>query len=354
MTRVRLNQIGKQYGDTMAVTEVDLDVGAGELFFLLGPSGCGKTTLLRIIAGLIEPTRGQIRFNDRDVTDLGTESRNAVMCFQNYALWPHLSVRENVEFGLNMHRMPRADKHTRVDETLQLVRMFTMADRRPNALSGGQQQRVALARALAVRPDCLLLDEPLSNLDTKLRLEMRSEIRRICKIARFTTIYVTHDQQEALSIADRIAVMCDGRICQVGKPADLYNKPATSFVADFLGQTNLLPGRILSREPGMVRVQTSAGRITCATTKNDLPDSVIVSVRPEHIEIAPEGLSISNDQTNRLSGELIQTMFLGESAEYTVRIGQPKLKVLQSPPRFCKEGPVTITFAAAHALALAE
>src|ERR1700722_18666905 len=198
MTAVKLDHISKKFGSTLALDDINLSIGAGELFFLLGPSGCGKSTLLRLIAGLHEPTAGRIFFNDRDVTSLGTEQRNAVMCFQSYALWPHMTVAQNVSFGLEVRGDNRAAQRQRVDEVLKLVQMTPYAARKPNELSGGQQQRVALARALAVKPDCLLLDEPLSNLDTKLRLEMRSEIRRICKIARFTTIYVTHDQQEAL------------------------------------------------------------------------------------------------------------------------------------------------------------
>jgi len=181
MTRVRCEQITKRFGDTVALDAISLDVEPGELFFLLGPSGCGKSTLLRLIAGLLAPTGGRIRFDDRDVTALGTEQRNAVMCFQSYALWPHLTVRENVRFGLDVRGLGRAEQQRRVDDVLGLVQMAAYAARKPNELSGGQQQRVALARALVVTPDCLLLDEPLSNLDARLRLEMRGEIRRICK-----------------------------------------------------------------------------------------------------------------------------------------------------------------------------
>src|SRR5689334_11486480 len=195
MTAVRLDRITKVFGATQVLRNISLEIRAGELFFLLGPSGCGKSTLLRLIAGLHGPSSGRILFNDRDVTALGTDKRNAVMCFQSYALWPHMSVRENVRFGLGVRNVPREAQERRIDEVLKRVRMDTSANRKPTQLSGGQQQRVAVARALAVRPDCLLLDEPLSNLDAKLRLEMRSEIRRICKTAGFTTIYVTHDQK---------------------------------------------------------------------------------------------------------------------------------------------------------------
>src|SRR6188474_1582436 len=196
MTAVRFDHITKRFGTTVAVDDVNLSIGGGELFFLLGPSGCGKSTLLRLIAGLHEPTAGKIFFNDRDVTNLPTQDRNAVMVFQSYALWPHMSVRENVRFGLSIRGGSKAEQLQRVDDVLSLVHMRELSDRKPNQLSGGQQQRVALARALAVKPACLLLDEPLSNLDAKLRAEMRTEIRRICKEAKLTTIYVTHDQSE--------------------------------------------------------------------------------------------------------------------------------------------------------------
>ncbi len=235
VTSIRLEHLTKRFDSTVAVDDVSLQIEAGELFFLLGPSGCGKSTLLRLIAGLYEPTAGRISFNDRDVTDLPTEKRSAVMVFQSYALWPHMTVRENVRFGLSVRGGSKSDQLRRVDEVLTLVHMREYADRKPNQLSGGQQQRVALARALAVNPACLLLDEPLSNLDAKLRAEMRTEIRRICKEAGLTTIYVTHDQSEALAIADRIAVMDRGKLVQVGTADEISNSPASDFVAEFLG-----------------------------------------------------------------------------------------------------------------------
>ena len=259
MTSIRLQHITRRFGSTLALDDIDLQIVPGELLFLLGPSGCGKSTLLRIIAGLLEPTTGRIFFNDRDVTDLGTEQRSAVMCFQNYALWPHMTVRENVAFGLSLGRGPTNGRDQRVNHFLRLVQLDRYADRKPNSLSGGQQQRAALARAMAVEPKCLLLDEPLSNLDAKLRLEMRGEIRRICKSGDFTTIYVTHDQKEALSIADRIVLLKDGRIVQVGEPTELYYHPRTSFVADFVGQTNLLKGEITRENLGGIAVQTPIG-----------------------------------------------------------------------------------------------
>jgi iron(III) transport system ATP-binding protein len=236
MTSVRLENVSKHFGSTVALDDVSLNINAGELFFLLGPSGCGKSTLLRLVAGLYEPTRGRIFFNDSDVTMLGTDRRNAVMVFQSYALWPHMSVRENVRFGLAVRKLDRAKQDARVDEVLDLVHIRELADRKPNQLSGGQQQRVALARALAVEPACLLLDEPLSNLDAKLRHDMRGEIRRICKTSGVTTLYVTHDQKEALAIADKIAVMRAGKIEQVGTASDVYHRPANEFVREFMKQ----------------------------------------------------------------------------------------------------------------------
>src|SRR3954469_24543619 len=284
MTSVRLDHLSKHFGATVALDDVTLEVAAGELFFLLGPSGCGKSTLLRLIAGLHEPTAGRIFFYDRDVTALGTDKRNAVMCFQSYALWPHMSVRENVRFGLSVRKVERAEQDRRGGEVLWLVRMSALTDRKPNHLSGGQQQRVALARALGVKPDCLLLDEPLSNLDAKLRGEMRSEIRRICKTAGFTTIYVTHDQKEALSVADRIALLKAGKLVQVGTPSQLYHEPNSTFVADFIGHTNLLPGEIVSRDGQTVQVQTPAGRMV-ARAVGEVPDNVVVSIRPEQMRV---------------------------------------------------------------------
>src|SRR4051812_32901314 len=292
MTSVRLDHITKAFGDTVALADINLDIGAGELFFLLGPSGCGKSTLLRLIAGLHGPSSGRLWFNDRDVTGLGTEKRNAVMCFQSYALWPHMTVADNIRFGLNVRKVPRPEADQRVDEALRLVQMEPYAARKPNQLSGGQQQRVALARALAVRPDCLLLDEPLSNLDAKLRHEMRSEIRRICKTAGFTTIYVTHDQKEALSVADRIAVLRAGRLAQVGTPSELYHRPNSGFVADFIGSTNLLPGRLAGRAGEHCVVVTAVGRFVASPSPavaGRADGEVVVSIRPEQMQVVRNG-----------------------------------------------------------------
>ena len=333
MTSVRLDKISKRFGPVIALQDITLTIESGELFFLLGPSGCGKSTLLRLVAGLHEPTTGKVFFNDDDVTRLSTEKRNAVMCFQSYALWPHMTVRENVRFGLEVHHVPRTEQEQRVDEVLQLVQMDALAQRKPNELSGGQQQRVALARALVVKPRCLLLDEPLSNLDAKLRLEMRTEIRRICRQAGLTAIYVTHDQKEALSIADRMAILNAGRIEQIGKPREIYLRPHSRFIAGFMGETNFLPGTIADRGNGQVLVDTPAGRVTCASDTLHAPTGtkVTVAIRPEvvHLGDAP------SDSPNRFEGSVHDTQYLGEVAQHQLKLsrGDLSLKVFELNPR---------------------
>jgi iron(III) transport system ATP-binding protein len=321
MKPIELNNLSKRYdGGTLAVDRVSLRIETGELFFLLGPSGCGKTTLLRMIAGLIDPTDGTILLGDRDVTRVPVEKRNTAMVFQNYALWPHMTVRRNVEFGPRMRGLGGGDRKRRCDENLQLVRMDPYAKRKPNQLSGGQQQRVALARALAAGADCLLLDEPLSNLDAKLRAEMRTELRRLVKTSGATAVYVTHDQKEALSMADRIAVMDAGRLAQVGTPEELYNRPATRFVADFLGEANFLQGT-LRGEPGRWTLETSCGRLAVAEP-GPAPQSdreVRFCVRPERIELLPPGAS-APDGAGTLSATVSQQVYLGEVRQYTCRL----------------------------------
>jgi iron(III) transport system ATP-binding protein len=347
MTSVRLDHISKQFSDFAAPTDIDFTIAAGELFFLLGPSGCGKSTLLRLIAGLHAPSSGRIFFNDRDVTNLATEQRDAVMVFQSYALWPHLSVRENIRFGLRVRKMSSSQQRQRIEEVLALVHLNNEADRRPSELSGGQQQRVALARAIAVRPTCLLLDEPLSNLDAKLRHEMRAEIRNICKSQGVTTIYVTHDQKEALSVADRIALMDRGRIAQIGTPADLYGKPTSAFVAEFVGETNLIPGKVAARPDGRLRVTTAVGDLLT----NDDPrvdGNVVLSIRPEHMRIVDGQPSAAN----HLTGTVEESTFLGEASEHSLRIGQTKLKVVSFPPRFNPSSEMTVEFDASDVVVL--
>jgi iron(III) transport system ATP-binding protein len=316
--------------------EINLDIASGEIFFLLGPSGCGKSTLLRIVAGLQEPSSGRVLFDDRDVTKLPTEQRNAVMCFQSYALWPHMTVEQNVRFGIELRHLSPAEQTQRVNEVLQLVQMSELRDRKPNQLSGGQQQRIALARALVVHPSCLLLDEPLSNLDTQLRLEMRGEIRQICRSAKSTALYVTHDQKEALSIADRMAVMNAGRIEQVGAPQEIYLRPKNKFVASFMGETNFIDAAVIEANDHQIVTSTSLGKITASINGTSLKvgDKITLSIRPEviHLSDAP------STAVNRFGGFLHDTQYLGEFAQHHVNIsanGHPPavLKVSELNPR---------------------
>lgn len=331
MSEVRVQQIVKRFGTTTAVAGIDLTMPSGRLFFLLGPSGCGKTTLLRMIAGFETPTAGSIHFGDRDVTKLPPEKRDAGMVFQGYALWPHLSVFENVAFGLRVRKTPEAELRTRVGEALDLVRMSTLGDRKPTQLSGGQQQRVALARALAFRPGVLLLDEPLSNLDAKLRLEMRTEIRRIVDEAEITTIYVTHDQEEALSLADGLAVLRDGKVEQVGTPRDLYVRPGTRFTASFLGETNFLEGSISETSGGFLTLDTDAGPIRIKTDE-DASTKACMSIRPEAIRILSKN-ETAPDGWTPLDATVENSIFLGDSAELGVRAGKASMRVRELHPR---------------------
>src|SRR6266700_1894120 len=257
--RVSIQNLTQKVGDTAVLKDISLEVNDQELFFLLGPSGCGKTTLLRLIAGFYQPDEGRIFFDGKPMNGVPPHQRNTGMVFQNYALWPHMTVAENVVYGLDVRGVGAAEKKQRVAEALAIVQMDKLAHRAPNQLSGGQQQRVALARALVIHPDVLLLDEPLSNLDAKLRLEMREEIRRIHAQTRITTIYVTHDQKEALSLANRMAVMRDGAIEQIGDPRSVYREPANRFVADFIGETNWLSAQVQESLPDELLLQTELG-----------------------------------------------------------------------------------------------
>ena len=310
---IQIRDLVKRFGATTALDHVTLDIEPGELFFLLGPSGCGKTTLLRHVAGFYEPDEGRILIGAEDVTRVPPHRRDTGMVFQSYALWPHMTLAENVAFGLRMRGVGKAETAERVRKALAAVKMEDKASRKPNQLSGGQQQRVALARALVVQPRCLLLDEPLSNLDAKLRLEMRGEIRRICKEAGLTAVYVTHDQKEALSIADRLAVMQAGRLEQVGAPLEVYRKPKNRFVASFIGETNFLP-------PDFFGAQAS------------FPGAAALSVRPETIRL---GAPPAGAPALRLSGTIHGTVYLGETAEHlldTGAAGVPELKVFELDP----------------------
>ena len=316
MTAIRLEKLRKAYGETVAVSDVDLDLRKGELTFLLGPSGCGKTTILRMIAGFIEPTAGRILFDGKDVSALPANQRNTGMVFQSYALWPHMTVAENVAFGLEVRKRPAAEIRERVAKALEMVRMGRLGARRPTELSGGQQQRVALARALVFTPSVLLLDEPLSNLDAKLRLEMRTEIRRIVTELGMTAVYVTHDQEEALSVADGMVVLKDGRVMQHGRPTDLYRRPHTRFVADFLGETNFVPGTVRESRDVELLVDTPIGPIVARglSTASRRSGEVTLSIRPECLRIGERG-------PNAIAAEHLATIYLGKAAQHRLRAG---------------------------------
>jgi iron(III) transport system ATP-binding protein len=333
MIRVRLHNLRKDYGPTPAVDGVSTTAPAGGLTFLLGPSGCGKTTILRMIAGFLEPTGGEIFFGDRPVSTVAAEKRGCGMVFQSYALWPHMTVAQNVAFGLEVRKEPKPEITRKVGRALELVRMGEYAERKPNQLSGGQQQRIALARAIVYKPDVLLLDEPLSNLDAKLRLEMRGEIRRIVDELKVTAIYVTHDQKESLSLADRMVVLRAGRIEQEGTPREMYERPANAFVAEFLGETNFLAGTVLGTcgHDG-VRVRTSAGTLRSTMTEGrSVGDTLTVSVRPEALRMV-DASTIPADAPV-LRGTVADTVYLGEVAQHKVECGDTAVKVFELNPR---------------------
>ncbi|MSU64939.1 MAG: ABC transporter ATP-binding protein [Opitutus sp.] len=333
MISIRIQQLTKRFGAVTALQHLDLTINPGELFFLLGPSGCGKTTLLRSLAGFYIPDEGRIFFGDEDVTRLAPHKRNTGMMFQSYALWPHMTVAENVAFGLEERKVAKDEITRRVGEALESVHMGPYAARRPNQLSGGQQQRVALARALVIRPRCLLLDEPLSNLDAKLRLEMRTEIRRVCQEFKLTTVYVTHDQKEALSISDRMAILDHGRILQVGAPRDVYRRPACKTVADFIGEADFIPGQIVSATVAAATVETAVGRFEGVLgDPSSIPPpgtAVTLSIRPECWV-----LSRTAPARNGVQGRIGEAIYLGELAQYELEAGAQSLKILEINPRF--------------------
>ena len=333
MISVTVRKLVKKFDTTVALERVDLSIEPGELFFLLGPSGCGKTTLLRTIAGFYIPDEGQVLFGEKDVTRLEPYKRNAGMVFQSYALWPHMTVTENVSFGLEQRKLNKREIRKQTAEALKAVGMQHYAERKPNQLSGGQQQRIALARALVIRPQCLLLDEPLSNLDAKLRLEMRMEIRSVCKENNLTTIYVTHDQKEALSIADRVAILHEGKVLQVGSPQAIYKRPQNPFVADFIGETNFINGTILSCHEGVTQIKTSLGNIRgVLPSDNTHPkegSAVTLSIRPESIRIEK---TASDD--NCFQGMINESVYYGEIGQYNFLSGEINLKVFELNPQF--------------------
>ncbi|ATO12627.1 spermidine/putrescine ABC transporter ATP-binding protein [Micromonospora sp. WMMA2032] len=325
MIDVTLESVSKRFpraGDTAAVDDVDLRIGAGEFFTLLGPSGCGKTTTLRMVAGFYFPSSGRIRFGAEDVTNRPPNKRDTGMVFQNYALFPHLSVAQNVAYGLKIRKVGRAESRRRIDEALGQVHLAGYGDRRIDQLSGGQQQRVALARALVIRPRTLLLDEPLSNLDAKLREETRVEIRRIQKESGTTALYVTHDQAEAMAMSDRIAVMESGRVRQVGTPQEIYHRPATAFVARFIGRSNVLDLPVVTVGPERVTVALPGGAEVPVAAPADhgltAGATALVSVRPEHITLT------SATDEGALTGRVTELEFTGMATNLLIDVaGEP-------------------------------
>jgi putative spermidine/putrescine transport system ATP-binding protein len=317
-TFLSIKNVSKAFGAVTVVDDFNLDIAPGELVSFLGPSGCGKTTVLRMVAGFEEPSAGQIVIGDKDVTRLKPNQRNVGMVFQAYALFPNLTVAQNVAFGLRIAGMPRAESARRVAEMLDLIKLpvAEFGDRYPYQLSGGQQQRIALARALAPSPKLLLLDEPLSALDAKVRVSLREEIRSIQKQLGITTIFVTHDQEEALSISDRIAVMYGGKAEQVGTPFEIYNRPATKFVANFVGTLNVLEGTVTDAATGRVRVNSQEVSLAGKLNGSRSGDTLSLALRPEAISL---GRQPGHDSS--LSGEIAEVHFLGSVIRVRVGIG---------------------------------
>jgi spermidine/putrescine ABC transporter ATP-binding subunit len=328
-----LRGVVKRFDDVVAVDAVSLDVRAGELVTLLGPSGCGKTTTLRMIAGFVEPDAGEVRIGSSDVTRLPPNKRDIGMVFQSYGLFPHMTVEDNVAYGLRMRRVPAAERRRRVEEALGLVQLPGLAQRYPRQLSGGQQQRVALARAIVIRPSLLLLDEPLSNLDAKLRDEMRWEVRRLQRQLDITTVFVTHDQEEALAISDRIVVMNAGRIEQVGTPGAIYRQPGTLFVARFIGESNLWEGTVGGRQPDGVRFATVGGLELLVEDTGGVAEGepAVASVRPEAVAIAPAGNGAPARFPNRVEGTVEDVSYVGASTAYRVRIASELTVLVRRP-----------------------
>jgi putative spermidine/putrescine transport system ATP-binding protein len=322
MARLQLESLTKTYGDVRAVGGVDLDIAQGELVVLLGPSGCGKTTTLRMIAGFVTPTSGAIRLGGRDITREPPWKRNTGLVFQSYALFPHLTAADNIAFGLRMRNLPQPQVATKLNEVLRLVRLENLSGRLPRELSGGQQQRVALARALVIEPDILLLDEPLSNLDAKLRAEVRVEIRELQKKLGLTTVMVTHDQEEALTMADRLVVMSNGEVQQVGSQRELYEHPANAFVAGFVGRTNFLRGRV--EAPGLFRSESGLA-IRCSEAA--AADGRTLALRPERLSLAATPVIADN----AFAGTVEFASYLGGILEYYVRVTPQERLMVQAP-----------------------
>lgn len=349
---VRLESVGKRYGDHWVVCDVSLDIKQGEFFTFLGPSGCGKTTLLRIVAGFVAPDQGVVYLDDQPMNHVPPWRRDIGLVFQNYALWPHLSVFENVAFGLRERKVKRGEIERRVAAALKQVDLAGAEKRRPSELSGGQQQRVALARTLVIQPRALLLDEPLSNLDAKLRIEMRLELLKLQRDLGLTTIYVTHDQEEALAMSTRIAVMRDGRVIQQGKPREIYEQPADKFVAAFLGHANLFSGKVISSNERFIDVDVGGGltvRAGClpGPSRPLGGEIAFLSVRPEAVDLEQLG-AVSKD-VNHIEGQIIAAAYRGSLIEYEIAAGDHIFKAHvvnpKGKPLFERNQRVSLRFA---------
>ena len=357
---IRLERISKRFGEALAVDDVSIEIARGEFFSMLGPSGCGKTTTLRMIAGFEEPTTGRVMLDGENVTLVSPRHRNVNMVFQDYALFPHMSVAENVGFGLKLKRVQRAEARERIEEMLSVVRLEGLGDRRPAELSGGQRQRVALARALVNRPAALLLDEPLGALDLKLRREMQLELKRIQKSTATTFVYVTHDQEEALTMSDRIAVMDGGKVEQLADPKTLYEQPRTSFVADFIGTSNALMVSVDRREGEHAIVEPAPGVRIVVPADCAIGDSLQVSIRPEKISIlAGHDHPGNGHDGSRVQGVAVERVYLGSVSQTVVELpAGERLAVHElndDDVSAIEPGdPVTLLWASRHSLVVAE
>ena len=330
---VELTHVTKAFDTTLAVNDVSLKIEEGEFFFLLGPSGCGKSTFLRILAGFYQPDTGELRFGDTVMNNVPPHQRNTGMVFQNYALWPHMSVAENIEYGLTLRKFEKLERQEKVRRALEIVRMEDYHDRAVNTLSGGQQQRIALARALVIEPSVLLLDEPISNLDAALRQQMRDEIKQIHDRTNITTFYVTHDQVDALSMAHRMAVMLDGVIVQVGTPREVYQYPKNAFVASFIGETNFISGKVQHASNGAATIETPVGTLHSEAVYHELTQGIPVqcSIRPEAL-IIDNVQNGSNSAGNRINAQVTAVNYLGRVEEYQLMAADIPLKAVHYNP----------------------
>ena len=332
MAGVRLEKVRKAYGSVVALQEMDLEIEEGEFLTLLGPSGCGKTTTLRLIAGFVEPTSGHILLGDEDVTGLPPQHRKIGMVFQDYALFPHLTIHDNVGFGLKERGASRAEIEARVRELLDLVQLPGVENRYPSELSGGQAQRIAVARAVAYPPRVLLMDEPLGALDLKLRETMQIELRRIQRELKITTVFVTHDQTEAMNMSNRIVVMNHGLIEQVGTAEEIYDNPKTKFVADFVGQINLIEGDVIETKDGLATLKVAENTAVRARMPNGVSRGTFaIAIRPEHLRILDS--RDGDAETNQLDGKVVGTIFSGNLLKVFVDIGMGKPFVIEDRPQ---------------------